>query len=153
MQFVSQLKAYKANIKNKNGNKKQEMEKFKQQIKSQLKGQLDEIRGQDSTSLPSLPDTTDDPLSGVPANFDSSEQFEHLEDSAFFTPHELNPSMGHSVDEEDFEEDELDNFVPNTEPTKFKNDEQVYFDSFSLRFPLSLLGSSSLCWWNAKAWA
>jgi hypothetical protein len=155
MEFVAQLKAYKANIQNKKGSKEQEMQNFKQQIRSQLKSQSEDTKEQ-ASSLPNVV-KADNALSALPDNFDSSERFEHLEDSAFFTPHELNPSLGYGADEEDFEDDQLDNFLPNTEPSKFKNDEQVSLTSqhpLSLFLtPMSLLGSSSLSRWEAKAWA
>lgn len=122
------MKSYKTAIQSTNADKERELEKFKQQIKSQFKAQKDiaaSARTSESVSAPSSNNTNDTDLAAQTLNLDP-EAFSNLENSAFFTPHELNSSMGHSLESEDLVEEGLENFIPNTDPNKFKSDEQVH---------------------------
>lgn len=152
LQFVSQLKAYKDAIKNKGVDKSQEMQKLKEQLKSQLNSQQIHSSIQDSesslvSSHDSTPEETRESIAAQTMHFDP-DAFSNLENSAFFTPHELNPSMGHSLESDELVEEGLENFIPNTDPNKFKSDEQV-----STIFIINLCspGSSPLSRWDAKA--
>jgi hypothetical protein len=119
------LKSYKTAIKGNNADKQKEMEKFKQQIKSQLKAQKEQNFSRNSESVSSTSNSVNDTeLASQTLNLDP-EAFNNIENSAFFTPHELNPSMGHSLEAEDLVEEGLENFIADTDPNKFKSDEQV----------------------------
>jgi hypothetical protein len=136
LQFVSQLKSYKTAIKSNNADREKELEKFKQQIKSQLKAQKDQAassRTSETFSSASSNSTNDTELASQTLNLDP-EAFSNIENSAFFTPHELNPSMGHSLESEDLVEEGLENFIPDTDPNKFKSDEQVQHQLISFSF-------------------
>jgi hypothetical protein len=119
------LKSYKTAIKGNNADKQKEMEKFKQQIKSQLKAQKEQNFSRNSESVSSTSNSVNDTeLASQTLNLDP-EAFNNIENSAFFTPHELNPSMGHSLEAEDLVEEGLENFIADTDPNKFQSDEQV----------------------------
>lgn len=124
LQFVSQLKSYKEAVKNNNVDKSQEMQKLKEQIKSQFISRKvsSSIENSDSVSAVFPEESPENITQSM--NFDPN-AFSNLENSAFFTPHELNPSMGHSLESDELVEEGLENFIPDTDPNKFKSDEQV----------------------------
>lgn len=55
---------------------------------------------------------------------DLSEQLSHLDEYNYYSPHQLNYAMPQR-DSSEYPFEGLEDFVPNTEPSKFREDEQV----------------------------
>ncbi len=127
---MSNLKAYKLAIAN-NGDREDEMLKLKLQIKSQLEEK--KLQNEQSISGSNLSqsenidhsENADDNMARRVLGLDLPEALANIEESAFFTPHELNTNMPHSLESEDLLGDGLENFMDDTDPEKFKSDEQV----------------------------
>eukprot|EP00604_Paraphysomonas_vestita_P001293 CAMPEP_0174824166 /NCGR_PEP_ID=MMETSP1107-20130205/31295_1 /TAXON_ID=36770 /ORGANISM="Paraphysomonas vestita, Strain GFlagA" /LENGTH=174 /DNA_ID=CAMNT_0016049999 /DNA_START=367 /DNA_END=889 /DNA_ORIENTATION=+ len=100
------------------------MQKLKEQIKASLDRPDDEEDFDDDENSDDENQSMSEEVLRRSLNMELPDQLSQIEESAFFTPHELNPTMPHSLDAEDLNDEALSKFVPDTDPNKFKSDEQ-----------------------------